>query len=72
MGGLNGMDSYRDYFGTQVDGSSTGLTFAMYNIGGIAATAFTGPVNDWFGRRWGMWIGAAIASLHPLLYYIST
>ncbi|EHA51908.1 lactose permease [Pyricularia oryzae 70-15] len=60
MGGLNGMDSYRDYFGTQVDGSSTGLTFAMYNIGGIAATAFTGPVNDWFGRRWGMWIGAAI------------
>lgn len=60
MGGLNGMVSYREYFGTQVDGSSTGLTFAMYNIGSIAATVFTGPTNDWLGRRWGMFIGAAI------------
>lgn len=60
MGGLNGMESYRQYFGTQVDGESTGLTFAMYNIGSLAAIFFTGPVNDWLGRRWGMFVGAVI------------
>ncbi|KAL8286100.1 hypothetical protein RB597_002956 [Gaeumannomyces tritici] len=60
MGGLNGMESYRKYFGTQVDGESTGLTFAMYNIGSLAAIFFTGPVNDWLGRRAGMFAGAVI------------
>lgn len=30
----------------------------MYNIGSVAAVFFTGPVNDYFGRRWGMWAGA--------------
>lgn len=30
----------------------------MYNIGSVAAVFFTGPVNDWFGRRWGMFTGA--------------
>lgn len=32
----------------------------MYNIGSVAAVFFTGPVNDWFGRRWGMFTGAVI------------
>jgi len=41
-------------------GSSTGLVFAMYNIGSVAAVFFTGPVNDYFGRRWGMFTGAVI------------
>lgn len=30
----------------------------MYNIGSVAAVFFTGPVNDLFGRRWGMFVGA--------------
>ena len=30
----------------------------MYNIGSVAAVFFTGPVNDYFGRRWGMFAGA--------------
>ncbi|GKT84111.1 MFS monosaccharide transporter [Colletotrichum tofieldiae] len=43
------------------DGSlSTGIIFAMYNIGSVAAVFFTGPANDYLGRRWGMFIGAAI------------
>lgn len=32
----------------------------MYNIGSVAAVFFTGPVNDYFGRRWGMFTGALI------------
>ena len=32
----------------------------MYNIGSVAAVFFTGPTNDYFGRRWGMFVGALI------------
>ncbi|KAG5949933.1 hypothetical protein E4U53_005632 [Claviceps sorghi] len=58
MGGLNGMDSYQRYFGMKIADSSTGLVFAMYNIGSVAAVFFTGPTNDYLGRRWGMFVGA--------------
>jgi sugar porter (SP) family MFS transporter len=44
----------------QSAGSGTGLVFAMYNIGSVAAVFFTGPVNDYFGRRWGMFTGALV------------
>ncbi|TAQ89900.1 hypothetical protein B7494_g1772 [Chlorociboria aeruginascens] len=60
MGGLNGMKSYQEYFHMTVAGSSTGITFAMYNIGSVAAVFFTGPTNDRLGRRAGMFIGSAI------------
>ncbi|EFX04227.1 major facilitator superfamily transporter lactose [Grosmannia clavigera kw1407] len=60
MGGLNGMTSYQNYFHMKVAGSSTGIVFAMYNIGSVAAVFFTGPVNDYFGRRWGMFVGAVL------------
>ncbi|KAL9572243.1 hypothetical protein ACKAV7_003626 [Fusarium commune] len=60
MGGLNGMESYQKYFGMVVADSSTGIVFAMYNIGSVAAVFFTGPVNDSFGRRWGMFLGALL------------
>ncbi|KAH6889771.1 general substrate transporter [Thelonectria olida] len=60
MGGLNGMSSYQNFFGMKVADSSTGIVFAMYNIGSVAAVFFTGPVNDYFGRRWGMFTGALL------------
>ncbi|KAJ4117594.1 hypothetical protein NW768_010960 [Fusarium equiseti] len=60
MGGINGMKAYQNYFNMSQEGSSTGIIFAMYNIGSIAAVFFTAPVNDWFGRRWGMFTGAAV------------
>lgn len=41
-----------------VEGHMAGLVNAMYNIGSVGAIFFTGPVNDYFGRRWGMWTGA--------------
>jgi MFS family permease len=32
----------------------------MYNIGSVAAVIFTGPTNDYFGRRAGMFVGSLI------------
>lgn len=60
MGGLNGMKSYMRFFDKEVIDESTGIVFAMYNIGSVAAVLFTGPTNDYFGRRWGMFVGAVI------------
>ncbi|KAK8069254.1 hypothetical protein PG994_005870 [Apiospora phragmitis] len=58
MGGLNGMESYYTYFGMEQAGSEIGIVFAMYNIGSVAAVFFTGPTNDFLGRRAGMFAGA--------------
>ncbi|KAL5317835.1 hypothetical protein ACEPPN_014935 [Leptodophora sp. 'Broadleaf-Isolate-01'] len=60
MGGLNAMSSYQDYFHMTKAGSTTGFIFALYNIGSIAAVPFTGPTNDYLGRRAGMFTGAVI------------
>ncbi|POS69465.1 lactose permease [Diaporthe helianthi] len=60
MGGLNAMKSYQDYFHTSTAGSQTGFIFALYNIGSIAAVPFTGPTNDYFGRRMGMFTSAIL------------
>ncbi|EHL01726.1 putative Lactose permease [Glarea lozoyensis 74030] len=60
MGAVNAMKQYQDYFGMSQAGSSTGLVFALYNIGSIPAVFLTGPVNDRYGRRAGMATGAVI------------
>ncbi|KAL4914364.1 general substrate transporter [Aspergillus aurantiobrunneus] len=60
MGGLNAMETYLAFFNMETSGSSTGIVFAIYNIGSIPAVFFTGPVNDYWGRRVGMFIGALI------------
>ncbi|KAK7397901.1 hypothetical protein QQX98_012736 [Neonectria punicea] len=58
MGAINAMPQYLKYYGLKSASSSTGLVFAMYNIGAVAALPFAGPINDSFGRRWGMFAGA--------------
>ncbi|KAJ5459940.1 uncharacterized protein N7458_001492 [Penicillium daleae] len=60
MGGLNDMTSYKNFFHMKTASSGTGLVFAIYNIGSIPAVILSGPVNDIFGRRKGMFTGAAI------------
>ncbi|OHW92706.1 lactose permease [Colletotrichum incanum] len=60
MGSLNGMKSYQRTFNMKTSGSSTGIVFMMYNVGSVCAIAFTGPVNDLLGRRWGMFTGAVL------------
>ncbi|KAH8645822.1 general substrate transporter [Xylariales sp. PMI_506] len=72
MGGLNGMTAYQDYFDMSVAGSSTGIVFAMYNIGSVAAVFFTGPTNDYLGRRAGMFAGAVIVIIGTCIQAPST
>lgn len=72
MGGLNGMTAYQHYFNMTVAGSSTGLVFAMYNIGSVAAVFFTGPTNDYLGRRAGMFVGALIVIIGTCVQAPST
>lgn len=63
MGAINAMTPYQNYYGVGSTGSSTGLVFAIYNIGSIPAVVLTGPVNDYLGRRAGMFTGAVIIIL---------
>ncbi|KAF7929972.1 uncharacterized protein EAE97_009569 [Botrytis byssoidea] len=72
MGGLNAMKTYQTYFHMSAAGSSTGLVFAMYNIGSIPAVFFTGPVNDHFGRRMGMFTGAVLVIIGTCVQAPST
>lgn len=60
MGGINAMKTYQDYFHMRTVGSQTGLVFSMYTLGNIVGSFFCGPFTDWWGRRWGMFIGASI------------
>ncbi|KAL3463526.1 general substrate transporter [Aspergillus heterothallicus] len=60
MGSINAMTTYQEFFNMSSAGSSTGLVFAIYNIGSIPAVLFSGPVNDYWGRRMGMTVGAGI------------
>ncbi|KAL6802928.1 general substrate transporter [Trichoderma sp. SZMC 28013] len=60
MGAINAMPQYQQFFGLKSAGSSTGLVFAIFNIGSLSALPFAGPVNDYCGRRWGIMIGCGL------------
>jgi len=62
MSGINDMDTYRDYFGFPHDKGtpSTGIVYAIYNVGNIVGSFAAGPATDFRGRRWGMFIGSSI------------
>ncbi|KAK5995400.1 Lactose permease [Cladobotryum mycophilum] len=57
MGAINAMPQYQRAFGLREAGSSTGLVFAIFNIGSLCALPFAGPLNDMSGRRWGIFVG---------------
>ncbi|WWC72350.1 uncharacterized protein I206_106312 [Kwoniella pini CBS 10737] len=59
MNGLQSLNTWKDYFGTPT-GSTLGIFNAIQSIGGIAGLPFAPFLNDRFGRRWTMFIGAAI------------
>jgi MFS family permease len=44
----------------------------MYNIGSVAAVFFTGPTNDYLGRRAGMFTGALIVIIGTCVQAPST
>lgn len=60
MSSINAMDTFHDHFGTQMQGSGTGLLFSIYAIGNLVGAVFAAPASDTFGRRFGMSIGSLV------------
>ncbi|KAH6886209.1 lactose permease [Thelonectria olida] len=59
MNGLQAIEGWRSYFG-EPRGATLGLFNGAYPIGGFVAIPFLSLVNDHFGRRWGIAIGAMV------------
>lgn len=57
MGSINALSQYQSYFKLGVASSSTGIVFSIYNVGTIPAVFIAGPLNDYYGRRWGIFAG---------------
>ncbi|KAG8965040.1 hypothetical protein FRC03_000995 [Tulasnella sp. 419] len=58
MTAINAMPYYQSKFNSGYLGSSTGIIFSIYTIGGVVGPWFAGPLSDRFGRRGGMFAGA--------------
>ncbi|THH11709.1 hypothetical protein EW145_g451 [Phellinidium pouzarii] len=60
MTAINIMPFYQTRFTSGVVGSTTGIIFSVYTIGGLTSPWIAGPITDRFGRRRGMLIGAIV------------
>lgn len=58
FGGLTANTTFLDFFHGSQDGEWAALNSAMYQIGGVSALLFVGPLVDTWGRKVGMSIGA--------------
>ncbi|KAI9933774.1 hypothetical protein ASPWEDRAFT_35684 [Aspergillus wentii DTO 134E9] len=60
MGSINSYPQYREYFGFDpTEGTpSTGIVYAIYNVGNIVGSFTAGPFTDFRGRRVGMALGS--------------
>ncbi|KAK8226869.1 hypothetical protein HDK77DRAFT_487221 [Phyllosticta capitalensis] len=65
MAAINSYPQYRSYFGFDPDNGTptTGIVYAIYQIGNLVGSFAAGPACDTFGRRWGMFTGASIIIL---------
>lgn len=72
MSSINAMPFYQRYFGLSGAGASTGITFAIYSVGSIASVPFAGPLNDYAGRKWGIFVGCAFVIIGTLIQAPST
>lgn len=72
MSGINAMTYYQSYFHVEKTGQESGIVFSVYTIGNIVGSFFCGPFTDWWGRRWGMFIGASIIILGTCVQAPST
>jgi MFS family permease len=52
MSSINSYPQYREYFGFDLTAGTpaTGIVFAIYPIGSIAAFVFAGPLSDIWGK----------------------
>ncbi|KAL5487760.1 hypothetical protein ACEPAI_5868 [Sanghuangporus weigelae] len=60
MTAINIMPYYQDRFNAGTVGSTTGIIFSIYTIGGLTSPWIAGPITDRLGRRAGMFIGSII------------
>ncbi|KIW99487.1 uncharacterized protein Z518_11226 [Rhinocladiella mackenziei CBS 650.93] len=65
MNGLNILPSYTDYF--RLNTSTLALQSAISWAGCAVAGLFYGKLTDWLGRKWAMWISAAITLVGVIL-----
>lgn len=59
MTGILAMQPYLTKFGTGTTGSGVSLIFSMYNVGSLLGSFPAAFVADRWGRKAGMWMGAA-------------
>lgn len=63
MSAINAMKPYHTQFNIAMEGSGTGIVFAIYTIGNITGSLFASSAADLLGRRFGMAVGACFAIL---------
>ncbi|RMZ70790.1 lactose permease [Pyrenophora seminiperda CCB06] len=51
---------FKDYYNVESTGAWAGIVTSMYQIGGVVALPFIGPVCDTWGRKIGMMIGGTL------------
>lgn len=67
MNALLSNEWFRDFFGSSNVGVRAGILTGMYQVGGVSALVFVGPLTDTWGRRVGMLIGAIIIMLGTII-----
>ncbi|PGH06090.1 hypothetical protein AJ79_06624 [Helicocarpus griseus UAMH5409] len=63
---------FLDYFDGENKGIWAGIVSSMYQIGGIAALPFVGPINDRLGRKIGMLTGSVIVVVGTIISAVLT
>src|SRR5436853_7066202 len=67
MGSINAMPPFHNFFGVGMQGGSIGIVFAIYTVGGIVGSLFAASACDFYGRRFGMFIGSSFIILGTIL-----
>lgn len=72
MSGVNAIPAYQKYYGMNGAGSSTGILFAIYNIGAVVSVPFLAPLADGWSRRWGIFVGCVFVIVGTCIQAPST
>ncbi|KAL8243663.1 hypothetical protein R6Q59_009921 [Mikania micrantha] len=67
LGSLLANDQFKSHFHGTNDGIWAGIVSGMYQIGGVVALPFIGPLVDTRGRRTGMFIGSVCIILGTII-----
>lgn len=67
MNALLSNNQFRQFFGSSNVGIRAGILTGIYQVGGVSALPFVGPLTDTWGRRMGMLIGAVIIMMGTII-----